>query len=213
MGRNSTGAYATSEVHRIELGSLFKLGFLKEGGTTRGNYSWDRNGTPAGHITIEGNLDLLSIRLIYTLTDNGSGEKVDRDYKVSLIARPSNLGKGQVYFFLCPYSGRPCRILYSAYFSPYFKCKAAYKTPLFYDSQMSSRLDKANDDFWRLERALMKRPRQRKAYNYAGKPTRRYLKQQRDFQRLEELDNERWSQSSMPKRLWATFHAERNLAG
>lgn len=35
-----------------------------------------------------------------------------RKVSVSLCSEPSNLGKGQVWYFLCPYTGRKCRTLF-----------------------------------------------------------------------------------------------------
>ena len=35
-----------------------------------------------------------------------------RKVTVSLCSEPSNLGKGQVWYFLCPYTGRKCRTLF-----------------------------------------------------------------------------------------------------
>ncbi len=207
MGRYRTSACATDEVLRITISSLFKDGYLRAGCTTSGVYEWNRNGTPAGQITIEANLDKVCIRLIYTITDR-DGIKTDRDYLVFLVTQPSNLGKGVVYYFICPMSGRRCRIIYSAYGSPFFTAREAYQNRLYYHCQMSSRLDKANDDYWRLERGLEKRPKQRRAYMYAGRPTKRYLKDQKTYQRLEKLDEERWSITSMPKKLWPIFQAE-----
>jgi hypothetical protein len=62
----------------------------------------------------------------YTLT-KPSGEEFKLDYKIQLTSIPSNLGRGEVLYFVCPTSGRRARILYRAYGSHYFKSRQAYR--------------------------------------------------------------------------------------
>src|SRR4051794_10619144 len=96
------------------------------------------------------------LELIYTLTSRRDGTKTNRQYKVYLDEVDSNLSKGKVLYFLCPESGRRCRILYSAYGSYLFKSREVYRYRLYYDCQQASKLSKYNDTYWRIESHLKK---------------------------------------------------------
>lgn len=83
---------------QIKLSDLRKSGYLEPGQVRSGTYEWSRNGQPAGSIYIVADTCCAApfIRLIYKYDD------MQRDYKVHLIARPSNLGIGDVWYFQCP---------------------------------------------------------------------------------------------------------------
>lgn len=198
MGRSSTGAWTTAQALQLELKNLKPL--LKPGRVIRATITYG-SGASMG---IEANLDGMQLRLFYTQTDR-EGVKKRLDYIVRLTSLPSNLGKGEVLYMLCPVSGKPCRILYSAYSSEYFKAREAYQNRLYYSSQLSSKLDKANDDYWRLQRRLEAGDGKRRAWNYAGKPTKRYLMLRAKRERLMELDKERFKPCYMPLSLRNMF--------
>lgn len=75
-------------------------------------------------------------------------------YDIRIVSIPSNLGKGRMYYFICPFTHKWCKYLYMGYGSPYFKSREAYSHRIYYASQLSSRLNKPNDIYWRLERQL-----------------------------------------------------------
>jgi hypothetical protein len=74
------------------------------------------------------------------------------DYKVYLEGIKSNLGKGTVYYFLCPVSNRKCRVLYLAYGSHYFKSRYAYRNRIYYNCESCSKRDYANTRYWKLQK-------------------------------------------------------------
>ena len=124
MGRHSTGACTTGEVHRIELSYLLRQGFIRKNGKVSGTLSWNSGGS----ISFESAFteEERYIRLVYYLESSYSGEKTNHDYKILLTTIPSNLGRGEIIYFVCPATGRRARILYRCYGSPIWKCRAAY---------------------------------------------------------------------------------------
>ena len=203
MGRASTGAVTTGEVTRIELSYLLKHGYLKKDGFTFGRISW----TNGSSIQVSSSIDEDEkyIRVRYSLKDGRDGEI--KDYKIYLTSVPSNLGRGEVLYFVCPSSGRRARVLHLCYGSPIFKCRKAYSHRIYYQSQASSRLSYHNDRYWKLDKELNEcRDRSRKA-TYQGKPTKlreriAYLQAKQDYH-----DYLRWTilPKSMQKHLPGLF--------
>ncbi len=96
----------------------------------------------------------LSLELDYTKTIEGEKRKIN--YKIQSETLSSNLGKGEIYYFVCPFSFKRCKVLYMGYGSLYFKSRKAYRHRIYYASKLSSYLDKHNDKYWSLERRLEK---------------------------------------------------------
>ena len=170
MGRFSTGAITTGEAIRIELSYLLNQGFIKKGCIIHGSLNWT-NGSSISFISCL-NENEKYLQLVYTNTSSYSGEVTKQDYKVELTTIPSNLGKGELIYFVCPDSGRRARILYKVYGSLHFKSRKAYRKRIYYSCQKSSRLEYHNDRYWELERLLGKLNQSAKKSNYQGKQTR-----------------------------------------
>lgn len=196
MGRNSTGAITTKESPRIELSFLVKDGFIKKNCRTRGSLSW----TNGSSILIESQYLEIDkwIRLVYTLTDR-NGDEYNYDYKIYLDTVPSNLGKGDILYFLCPISGKRCKILYRAYGYHKWKSRETYNSRIYYPIQVSSKLGIANDRYWQLKREIDNIYRKKHLkLEYDGKPTRKakYLEKleaKRNF-----WDYARWQNKYLP---------------
>ena len=176
MGRWSTGAITTGECMRLNINSYLKN--LKERQNIYGSISWT-NGASIG-VYLFFNDYSATLNLKYTKTDH-KGEKHDLNYNVTIISRPSNLGTGRIYYFLCPFSGKRCRILYMGYGSLYFKSREAYSHRIYFPSQMSSRLDKHNDKYWNLEHKLERLYKTHPKKHYKGQKTTK----QQQIERLE----------------------------
>ena len=190
MGRASTGAVTTGEVTRLELSYLLRQGYLKKNGIMFGRLGW----TNGSSIQISSSIDddEKYIRVSYSFREGGDGEPIQKDYKIYLTSVPSNLGRGEVLYFVCPSSGRRARVLYMCYGSKIFKCRKAYSHRIYYQSQQSSKLNFHNDRYWKLDKELQKcRDRIRKA-TYQGNPTKlkrriAYLQAKQDYH-----DYQRW---------------------
>lgn len=169
MGRYSTGAITTGEAQRIEISYLFKQGFISRGKIISGSLSWN-NGSSIGiqsEIT-EGNQE---IRLQYQ-NKSYSGETNNLDYKIMLTSIPSNLGRGRIWYFICPISGRKSRILYKCYGSLYFKSRKAYQGRIYYSCQIANKNNLHNERYFSLEKEIEKLKPHIKKGHYQGKETR-----------------------------------------
>ena len=195
MGRWSTGAETTGGSKRIELSFLIKHRFIKKGCEISGRMSWNCRGEASGNIGIETRYfgdENDFIRLYYTHTLDEV--KTNLDYKITLIERDSNLGKGKVLYFICNQSGKLCRILYSAYGSPYFKCREAYRHRLYYPIQTRSKTDRYNGRYFELERQLETEDEKRFTYLYKDQVTKRAIKKQRLKGLMNKMDQLRSNQ-------------------
>jgi|GEM_PF-748026 len=198
MARPSTGAWTVYEALRIEMSFLLKKGFIRKGAVLSSPMSWtNQHGQDSGSIHFKssylGTPESNYIELSYSHTY--AGEKKSREYKVYLHEQPSNLGKGNVLYFLCPHSGRKCRILYSAYGSDLFKSRDAYRNRLYYDCQQASKLSKYNDTYWRLDKHLKKIQKQARfgGRTYEGIPTKAACCYNRLYEKRRLMDKLRWT--------------------
>jgi hypothetical protein len=139
-----------------------------------------------------------TVLLEYTHTDLYQN-KTELSYKIRLAALPSNLGKGEVLYMVCPISGRYCRKLFMAYGSPYFKSIKAYQPRIYYTGQLSSKLNRANDRYWLLLNRVENLPKQRNQSHYKGIETKRSIRAEKQCERLNDLDERRWN--DIPVRL------------
>ena len=169
MGRYSTGAITTGEAQRIEISFLLKQGFISKGGIISGSLSW--NNVSSIGIQSETTEGKQEIRLYYQ-NQKPTGEINDLDYRIQLSSIPSNLGRGLIWYFICPISGRKARILYKCYGSLYFKSRKAYQGRIYYSCQIASKNNLHNERYFSLEKEIGKlKPLIRKK-QYQGKETR-----------------------------------------
>ena len=167
MGRRWTGARSTNEVMRLELSGLIRDGMIKKDGTYRGSITWTRGGS----ISIEtcNTQDEKFIKLSYTTGES----KKTMDYKINLVTVPSNLGNGEVLYFICPVTGEKCRILYGAYGCDIFKSIKAYNTRIYYRLQQESKSWLPNTKYWILDRRIKELEKKRFSHIYKGQKTKR----------------------------------------
>lgn len=196
MGRKSTFAISTGEAQRLEINQLLKQRYFIKGCKVSGLISWN-NGSRIGY---EAEISSLNqeIRLDYFNTDS-SGVKTDLDYKIQLTSIPSNLGKGEIWYFICPFTGRKAKILYKVYGSLHFKSRKAYKKRIYYSSQLFSKLYFHDGSYLEIEKKLEKiKPFTRRKV-YQGKETK-IRKRIRNLEAKSKFhDYQRWF--SFPKSL------------
>ena len=126
MAKRSTFPTCLDEVPAITLTWLRQMGHLKPHCRTSGSLSWSRFGKPSGSVSVVADTDNRFIELSYT-----SNEK-SISYRIDLESLPSNLGKGEVWYFICPATGKRCRTLYEC--GHYFYSRFAFDKPM-YSSQ------------------------------------------------------------------------------
>lgn len=156
------------EVYRIELSYLLKKEYVKKNTVISGLLGW-ADGSSIQFYS-DSTTERHYIRLMYQLH---SPDQVI-DYKVYLTYVKSNLGKGMVPYFICPASGRRCRILYRAFGSSIWRARQAHSKRLYYESQLWSKNQRVYGQWYIAEKRLRElSERGRKQTTYNGKLTRR----------------------------------------
>ncbi len=162
------------ECKTISISDFKKWGFLKSNQILNREITWSRNGNKTGSISISVNTFVESPFVELDYNRNGTPIK----YKVPLIIVDSNLGKGLVWFFVCPHTGKRCRKLHLV--GNYFYHRSAFRNCM-YENQtkshssrnhfsMADKLFKVSDANDRIHSKHFK-----KYYN--GLPTKRYIKE------------------------------------
>jgi hypothetical protein len=173
------------DVLQIRLSKLKELGYLNPNQYKSGTLTWSTNGQERGSILIAvGNqIEKPYVELKYQF------KKEPRNYKVKLVSVPSNLGKGNVWYFVCPHTKKRCRVLYSI--GGYFLHREAFNGCM-YESQTKSK-------HWRsLEKNFGAAFRTGEVYDelyskyfkshYRGKPTKRFKKLKAELDKAENID-------------------------
>lgn len=168
---------------QMSIKKLNEWGYLKRGQKFRTQLDWSRNGNLIGSISINVNThsEQPYIELDYKFRDE------PRKYKVKLVCVPSNLGKGVIWYFLCPQTNKRCRILYSI--GGYFLHREAFNGCM-YESQTQSKkyrqLDKTLGAYFQTSKLYDEIYSKHFKKWYNGKPTKRYLKL---LKKLKEAEN------------------------
>lgn len=136
-------AYPTliNDLKSISIGELSKWGYTRVGFWKSGTITWSRNGEKTGSIGIA--TDVEETRAVLNLSYTCDGKSLD--YDVLLERKPSNLGRGWVWYMRCPRTGKRCRKLYL--YNAYFVSRAAI--PGFYEAQTQSKKYRRECKFYR----------------------------------------------------------------
>jgi hypothetical protein len=161
------------DLKTISITFLAKHGYLKPNQINSGTITWSRHGNEIGNIWIRVNTQSEDpyMQLRYKCNE------VPVNYMVQLRPAPSNLGKGVVWYFVCPYTGKRCRKLYGA--DTYFYHRSAFRYCM-YEKQTRSHkyrnMDKQLNKIFGPEGAYEQIYSKHFKTHYNGKPTKRYLK-------------------------------------
>ena len=173
-----------NEALQISISKLKEWEYLNPEQIKSGTITWSRNGNETGSISIKVNThsEQPYIELDYKYRDE------PRNYKVSLVSIPSNLGKGLIWYFLCPQTNKRCRKLYSI--GGYFLHREAFEGCM-YESQIQSKkyrqLDKTLGAYFRTDDLYSQLYQKHFKKYYAGKPTKRYLQIMEQIQKAESI--------------------------
>ncbi|MES2766802.1 MAG: hypothetical protein V4642_13090 [Bacteroidota bacterium] len=173
MGRSPSFPSLLDAVHTVSITKLKEWGYLEKSQYKTGVITWSINGRKTGsiRITVDTHAYPAYMVLDYTIRDKPI------NYKVFLAQRPSNLGKGSIYYFVCPHTGKLCRKLYNV--GEKFLHRKAWRNVL-YEKQTHSH---STRDLYKQFDGLLKRDKKyeqlsepyfKKTYN--GRPTKRYWK-------------------------------------
>lgn len=180
MGRNSIGVTRINKALKLELSLFIKNGVIKK------NIKDSMTVSFAGKSEIRAYYHQTSkskyFELIYNVSNPHTGVSIPQHYKIYLTAVKSNLGNGEVLYFVCPTSGKRCRILYLVGGSHIFQARAAYPKRLYYTTQLHSKYNYWNERYWTEERKLEAIEPKSYKKTYRGKPTKKHLiiKQKRE---------------------------------
>jgi hypothetical protein len=178
MGRQTSFPTILDSCKKIRIKKLKEWGFLVPDQNASSSINWSIDGEITGSISISVwmNMNAPSIRLNYV----ADGVKIN--YVVWMVSKPSNLGKGVIWYFRCPRTNKLCRNLYLV--NGYFLHRQAFKG-CYYEKQTFSSNGRFYDKFFREDNEAGE------AYDiihnkyfkktYKGKPTRRYLKLSKRF--------------------------------
>ncbi|MET6999461.1 hypothetical protein [Chitinophaga defluvii] len=169
------GNYPTTfeERKNISITDLRKWKYLEPNTWKTGTLTWSRNGNPNGCIGI---IVVINDKEAYlTLSYTVNKEKAI-NYQVPLIKAASNLGKGYVWYFHCPFTNKLCRKLYQ--YNDYFLHRSAING--YYEKQIQSKkyrdLEKVYGPAFRVDKLYEELYSRHFRMFYKGKPTKRYLK-------------------------------------
>ena len=167
MGRRSTGLITTKGAQRIELKAIIKGGMLVEGEIVEGVIRYNNGDAVTLIVNYQNESPFMILR--YRMIQTSTGKRWIDDF-IYMEKRISNIGKGHIYYLICPETNRRCRTLFKCYGSPIFKSFGAYRQRIYYDSQLCSNW---NDRFWHYHRKLERMDQGRGSFTYAGKITNR----------------------------------------
>lgn len=162
-----------NEALQISISKLKEWEYLNPEQIKSGTITWSRNGSQTGSISIKVNThsEQLYIELSYKVDNE------PRNYKVRLVTMHSNLGKGRIWYFLCPQTNKRCRKLYLI--GGYFLHRDAFNGCM-YETQTQSKkyrqLDKTLGAYFRTDDLYSQLYQKHFKKTYAGKPTKRYLR-------------------------------------
>lgn len=156
------------EVKTVSISFLNKHGYLKPNQWKNCTMTWSSNGNTTGSISIRINTQHEGpyIELDYKCNE------APINYRVQLISTPSNLGKGVVWYFVCPETGKRCRKLFLKHTS-YFVSRFAIPGGMYYNQTVSNRYKGLTKAF-RLDAVFEEIHQPYFKKWYAGKETKRY---------------------------------------
>ena len=172
------------DLKTVSVSFLTKHGYLKPNQWQSGTITWSRNGNKTGSISIRVNTQPESPYLELDYKCN----EAPINYRVQLVSAPSNLGKGVVWYFVCPHTGKRCRKLYLA--DTYFYHRSAFRGCM-YETQTQSKknrqLDKTLGAYFKSDNLYSELYKKNFKKTYAGKPTKKYLRIMEQIQKAESI--------------------------
>ena len=161
------------DLKKINISDLKRWKYLEPDEHKSGVINWSRGEEKTGSISIVTNTRMQSP---YLELDYKTNETLI-NYRVQLVSIPSNIGKGVVWFFICPHSGKRCRKLYLL--GGYFYHRSAF-TGCMYEKQTRSKksrqLDRTFGAYFRTDQLYEQLYKKHFKKSYAGKPTKKYLR-------------------------------------
>jgi hypothetical protein len=173
MPRHYTFPDLLDECKTLSISKFREWGYLEPGTFKSGVVHWSRNEQRYASIGVL--IDTFADRPYLELDYKCNGEPIK--YKVYLTSVSSNIGRGKVWYFLCPNTGKRCRKLYMI--NTYFLHRTAFKGAM-YEKQTYSKHSRDQIRAW--GKLFCTDNVYDQIYSkhfktfYKGQPTKRYLK-------------------------------------
>ena len=180
MSKYPTYPTLYDDVLQINITQLIKCGYIIPGHIIEGELVWSNNQDQLDSILIYVNtIEEPYIELEYEY-DNET-----RNYIIQLVSISSNLGLGEVWYFLCPETNKRCRKLY--FINGYFHHREAFEGCMYgCQTKSKSYRDSIIKTFSKSSKCLKEVTKKYFKQSYAGKPTRRYLKLMKKVNQLKD---------------------------
>jgi hypothetical protein len=176
MPYNSQGIARSEACLRVELSYLFNNKYIEKDRIKECVMTWNRGKQEISFAKLKTvfNESEKYINLSYNKTDNITGENKSFDYRINLVSIQSNLGKGRIYYFECPFNKRKCRVLYMTYGSPIFKSRFAYSKRIYYNIQTVSKREYPLTRTLKLQKEINRLKESRMKHTYKGRLTKTF---------------------------------------
>lgn len=174
------------EVKTVSISFLTKYNYLNANQRQSGTITWSRNGNKTDCISVRVNTQSEQPYIELEYRCNEAPVK----YRVQLVSVPSNLGKGVVWYFICPCTDKRCRKLYLT--DTYFYHRSAFKGGMYKKQTQSKKqryFDKTLSLYFRSDELFEQLYKKHFKKLYAGKPTKKYLKLTQQIQKAECIAN------------------------
>jgi len=172
-----------------------KAGYFTKDAEVKGTYGWS-NGDRAEIFTKR--TATSAYMDIVTHFEDHNGTIQEARQRVDLCRKPSNLGRGEVLYFRCPWTFEPCRVLYRAYHSHTWRSRKGYHRRVLYPAQRLSGWTRHNLRESQVEAKLERLRSMRGTSTYRGTPTRRALRIAELEAKYERLAVAGWHPMFMP---------------
>jgi hypothetical protein len=174
MPRYSNFPTLIDELRSFTISDLKKLGYFKKDTFISGTMNWiNRYNEVTSSISIGVNNSEFNSYLELDYKCNGE----QMNYRVNIVMIPSNLGKGNVKYFICPFTNKRCSKLHLI--NGKFMHRSALYNPLYSKQVESKRWREMTKMFgapFELESLYEELYSKGFTRYYDGKPTKRYQK-------------------------------------
>lgn len=171
MGRTSNNPIVLDECLKLSIGYLMQDGYMQPNSFKSGVITWVRDRYNTGKerlvIAVKMNAEegVLYINANHSVASH-----------VQIVSKPSNLGRGKIYYFSCPFTGLLCKNLYLI--GGFFVHRTYYPNS-YYSSQIYSRQERNIKKLLNILKYYnVTEETKRTPYfkpHYKGKPTKAFL--------------------------------------
>jgi len=152
----------------VSISNLKRWDYLKPDQSKSGVISWSQGGQKTGSVSIQVNTHSPQPYIEFDYQVNGTPIK----YRVNLVSKPSNIGEGSFYLFVCPITGKHCRKLYLV--DRYFYSRRAWVGCMYEKQTHSHKSRQFSKSFDLLSISDKLNAKHFREY-YSGHPTKKYL--------------------------------------